>query len=220
MRKKPLLHVSILLYAFLLPQIVFCLFSILLSDSNSKNHYSLDLTEESKHTYFQTLSETMTTDVNLHTLQIMINNLFVGVALWAAVISIFLILFNGQKKKTKKIATTTFQVAYVALIFFFLKEGFRIGMTVVDFEHSIGLPTLITNMFLIFPHALFEFMGFIMIALFALYWLEDNSINYEGEMKLPKIWMLVLPAILICAAAVVETVVTPTLFTEYIKSLL
>lgn len=217
---RSLIHILVFLCAFIVPQIILFIFSISYLENNNNSQYTLNLETEHERMYFQYLSESMTSKIDIHTFQILANNIIVGIILWGAVAAIYFLLFGREKNKTDKIAKITFRIAYLSCFFFFLKEGFRVGLTVLDFYQSMNIPYLVTTLTLILPHAIFEFMAFIMIAIFSLFWLKENLETSTGKTSKPKVLSIILPVVLISASAVIETTITPMIFSQYIHSIL
>lgn len=221
MKIRSFMHISIFLYAFLMPQTVFLLFSLFLQDSNDKSRFLLHIETEQERSYFQSLSESMEiTGLGTQTLQIMFNNIVIGIIIWSAVGIIYLLMFEKNPIKTPQLKGKTFKLAYAICLIFFLKEGFRIGFTILDLYHAVNLPYFVTLTTLVMPHAIFEFMGFIMVALFSLFWLKDQLNRKEGGLTPPKALAVILPILLISVSAVLETAVTPVIFSHYIASVL
>lgn len=220
MKIRSFTHISIFLYVFLMPQIVFLLFSIFLPDSNDNSRFLLHLETEQERLYFQSLSEAMETTIGTQTLQILLNNVLIGVIIWSAVGIIYLMMYEKNKNKTPALEGKTFKLAYAVCLIFFLKEGLRIGFTILDLYHSVNLPYFVTLTTLVLPHAIFEFMGFIMVALFSLFWLKEQMARKEGGLTPPKVLAVFMPILLIAVSAVFETAVTPVIFSNYISSVL
>lgn len=210
------LHIGIFLMAFLVPQILIFLFSWLFMENKKGSLFLLDLKTEQEIMFFKFLAEEMQPTVGIHTVQIFASNLFVSLVLWAAVISIYFLFYRHKDRRTNQLAVITFKVAYVACFFFFFKEGIRVGLTVLDFYQTMNMPYLATIFTLIMPHAIFEFMAFILIAIFALNWLNENIYQYRFYPKKPSVISVALPLVLILASALVETTLTPVIFNEFI----
>lgn len=203
-----------------MPQLTFLLFTILLPDSNDNTRLLLEVETEQEKLYFQSLSEAMEVGIGSQTLYILLNNVFIGLIIWSAVAVIHLLIYERNSNKTQVLEKRTFTLAYAICLIFFLKEGMRIGITILDLYNSLNLPYFVTLATLVMPHAIFEFMGFIMMAIFALYWLKEQLERKEGGLTPPKALAVILPIVLIGVSAVLETTVTPMIFSNYIASVL
>lgn len=215
MRLRTSLHVFIFSMAFIVPQIIFFFLETYVWSEKTEGLFRLPIHSDRDSEFFRMLGESMDPALNISTLQIIGVNVMVSLMLWGAVISMYLIFYRRKEMQTVETKKLTFTLAYFACLFFFLKEGVRVGMSVVDFYYSVRIPYLPATLTLILPHAIFEFMAFILVAIFALNWLK-GSLEVE-TFAWPRPLIVIFPLILVVASALVETTMTPHLFQTYIE---
>lgn len=100
--------------------------------------------------------------------------------------------------------------ALFCYLFFFAKEMIRVARVLAAFSGRVNLPWARLFFTLILPHGAVEYTAFALGAAFALAWLgrslERKRRYYPGH---PAVF---IPAGMVLLAAVIETVVTPSLF--------
>lgn len=215
MRLKTTFHIAIFSIAFIVPQIVFFLLESYVWSDKGDSLFELPIHSERDADFFRMLGEGMEPSLGIVTLQIIGVNMLVSLMLWGAVMSMYWIFNRDANSKEIYSKKLIFKLSYLACLFFFLKEGVRVGMSVVDFYYSVRVPYLPATATLILPHGIFEFMAFILVAIFALNWLKKCL--DEDRFSWPEKKIVLFPLILVVAAALVETTTTPYLFQWYLE---
>lgn len=205
--------IAILLWTiFLFPSLYFFLKSII---ENNFNIFQTSNISAQMKTTFSYMTETMHPKIDTFTLEILIINSIVMLCLWLISFLIYIVFYKRKEIKYKPI-----HVMYVALFcnaFFYLKEGVKMGYTIYEFSKSFGLPYFFSFFTLILPHLIFEFTAFIMASAISLKWLYDKISSKTSKINYKLISFSILVLLI---AAIVETTLTPYLFTTYLKTLL
>ena len=205
--------IAILLWAlFLLPSLIF--FSISLVQNNF-NFIKADNISSYIKTTFSYMVETMPPKIDKFTLEIFLCNLLVMFCIFLVSIAVYIFFYKrGKTKYTPK------QIMFLAIffnLFFYIKEGIRMGYTVYSFADYFTLPYLLSFATLILPHLIFEFSAFIMASVISLKWLYNKvSLNK----KVLDHNLILTSIIILSVATIVETTLTPLVFTSYLKSLI
>lgn len=142
--------------------------------------------------------------INLSTLVIIINNLLVGASLYISSRLIFNLNKNNSLDQSgirllKKLAITFYIVYFVIL-------GVRVGISIKGSTYNSYWFSLLT---LIMPHGLLEVTGFALVS--------ATSLSYYTE-KLSKtefLRLIKVAATIIIIAGIVETTLTPFVFSKF-----
>lgn len=206
---------------FIFPQLLYFYVAFQNSKNDSLHFFDLTINRKGEDIFFKNIYHSMYPTIDISTLHIILTNSMVSVVLW--LVSIFLCWMYYKRKNEvpdKDYGKFIMKIGYLAYGFFFLKEGVRVGMSILDFQSSMNIPYLPSFLTLILPHALFEFTAFISISILALRWLNSNIENWENKEEgfiMPNKSYILIPLLLIISAGLVETTLTPYLFREYLS---
>lgn len=153
----------------------------------------------------------MAGELGRETILIVGNNLFIASLLWAlTIITLFLAIKRRHSYNARVLLGWVIFLVYLA---FFVKESAGILLTLLDFQRTMRVPSIIAFLTLILPHGLFEYTAFVLIAVYGMEWFRANL--DRNVMELP--WHeIALSFLLIILAGIIETGITPYVFRAYL----
>lgn len=141
------------------------------------------------------------------TLEIILNNVFVMFALWLfSVIPAWLFYRRPRSPGDEEMLA---RIVYIAYILYFIKEGIRIGLELLDFHYTSYIFSLLT---LILPHGIIEMGALALTGAFALDW----ATNLGNGFRFPKRKYFIIPTFLIVFSGILETTLTPYVFRSFL----
>lgn len=153
---------------------------------------------------FEIVAYSMQDAIDLTAIEVIVHNSLVAICLWLIAMLPWLILKN--KKQDKK---TIIFIAFMGHVAFFVKEGIRMGLIVN--QGFLGLHPMSIFLTLIFPHALFELPALIIVSVLSFCFLI--SLYDKNTLRLR---CLLIPLVFLIVAGIIETHVTPAIFSNYL----
>lgn len=164
-------------------------------------------TAELSPAFIESWKREITPSINYMTLEIVLNNLFVILALW--LFSLIPIWMFYRKPRTPGDKERFIRFIYIVYILYFAKEGIRIGLDILGFSYTPYIFTLLT---LILPHGITEIGAFALTGAFALNWAK----SLDKSFKKPHPKHLIASTFLVIFSGILETTLTPYVFKTFL----
>lgn len=156
----------------------------------------------------------MVGELSRETILIIGNNLFIASLLWAlTIITLFLAI---KRRRSYDAGVLLSQIIFLVYLAFFVKESAGVLLTLLDFQQTMQVPSIIAFLTLILPHGLFEYTAFVLIAVYGMEWFRANFDRDIVELPWHEI---ALSFLLIVLAGIVETGITPYVFRTYLMNI-
>ena len=159
----------------------------------------------------KTWQETMTSAIDITTLGIIVNNLFVAAYLWVLPIYLMWIAFKNARSLKEK--QNMLKLVYFVYLSYFIKETLTVSLSLFGFQR-LNVTYLYSFLTLIMPHGLTEIGALALTAAFATQWM--SSLINKDKFELPPKEFFLIPATLIIFSGILETTLTPFLFRSFL----